>query len=180
RLPIALAIVGAGWVLAEALLPDTRAWSAGRVLVPLVFGLTVVLEWAADLDTEEGVLHAVLGKLQELWESSGAGFYGAVAAATFLRAEVSTFVQEWNEAGSLVAFVKSELLETVMGFSLASLMNLLEAAIWFVGWLSFPLAHAAALLAGTFAAYALGRWAWPDPDEDDRLETAIEGLTRRT
>ncbi|MEQ9569750.1 MAG: hypothetical protein RLN75_06130 [Longimicrobiales bacterium] len=179
RLPLALAVLGAGWVVAAALLADTRAWAGGRTLVPLVFVLTILMEWAADLDTEEGVLHAVFGKLQELWESAGAGFYGAVAAATFVRAEAVTLVDEWNEAGSFEAFVRSELVETLLGFSLASIMNMVEAAIWFVGWLSLPLPQMAGLLAATFAAYALGRWAWPDPDRDDALETALERLTRR-
>lgn len=180
RLPVALAVVGAGWLAAELLLPDTAAWRAGRTLVPLVFVLTVLLEWIADVDTEEGWMHVVFGKLQEIWDSSGAGFYGAVMAATFVREEVQTFLREWNEAGSLRAFVQSELLETLMGFSIASLMNLVEAAIWFVEWLGFPPAHAGGLLAGTFAAYAAGRWAWPDPDRDDGLETAIERLTQQT
>lgn len=177
RIPIALAVVGAGWFLAVRFLPDTPAWTAGRALVPLIFVLTIAMEWVADMDTEEGLLHALFGKLKELWESSGAGFYGAVAAATFVREEAQTFAREWSEAGSLGEFVKSELVETVLGFSLASIMNLVEAAVWFIEWLSFPVEHAALLLAGSFAAYAAGRWAWPDPGREDALESALERLT---
>lgn len=178
RLPVAVALLGAGWLLAETLFGDASAWTAGRTLVPLVFLSTLLLEGLADVDTEDGLLHAVFGKLQEIWESSGAGFYGAVAAATFVRAEALTLAAEWNEAGSLGAFVRSELLETLMGFSLASIMNLVEAAVWFVGWLSLPVPQIAGLLAAAFVAYALGRWAWPDPDRDDPLETALERITR--
>lgn len=179
RLPIAVALLGAAWLLTDTLLGESPAWTTGRTLVPLVFASTLLLEGLADVDTDDGLLHAVFGKLQEIWESSGAGFYGAMAAATFVRAEALTLAAEWNEAGSLGAFVRSELLETLMGFSLASIMNLVEAAVWFVEWLSFPVPWIAGLLSAAFVAYALGRWAWPDPDRDDPLETALERITRR-
>lgn len=178
RLPLALATVAAGMATAWWLLPETAAWAHGRTLIPLVFVLTLLMEWVADLDTEEGLLHLLFGKLQEIWESSGAGFYGALAAATFVRLEIVTFREEWAAAGSLQEYVRSEFWETVLGFSLESLMNLLQAAVWFLSWLEFPAVHMAALAAGCFAAYAAARWAWPDPEDRDALESALERITR--
>ena len=177
RLAIATVLTGAGWWIADQLLPATPAWVLGRGLIPAVFIVTVLMEWAVDLDTSEGFLHIVFGKIEELWESSGAGLYGAIAAGTFVRLEVLTFRSEWAEAGSLRAFVESELVETVIGFSLDSILNLVKAAIWFVDWLEFPWIHIGALGAGCFVTYALARWAWPDEDGRDRLESAIEEMT---
>jgi hypothetical protein len=179
RLSIASVLTAGGWWTADTLLPASPAWTLGRGLIPAVFLVTIVMEWIVDLDTSEGLLHVVFGKVEELWESSGAGLYGAVAVATFARLEVLTFREEWAEAGSLGAFVRNEFFETVIGFSFESLINLVMAAVWFIDWLDFPAVHMGALAAGCFVAYAAGRWAWPDPEDRDRLESALERLTGR-
>ena len=177
RLSIATVFTAGGWWIADALLPASSAWALGRTLIPAVFFVTVLMEWVVDLDTSEGVLRVVFGKIEELWESSGAGLYGAIAAGTFVRLEVLTFREEWAEAGSLSAFVRSEFVEIVIGFSFESLINVVKAAVWFIAWLDFPPIHMGALAAGCFVAYGAARWAWPDPDDRDGLESALEGLS---
>ncbi|MBT8338310.1 MAG: hypothetical protein KJO11_17110 [Gemmatimonadetes bacterium] len=177
RLSIVTVVTAGVWWIADALLPASPAWALGRTLIPAVFLATVLMEWVVDLDTSEGILHVVFGKIEELWESAGAGLYGAIAVGTFVRLEVLTFREEWADAGSLGAFIRSEFVETVIGFSFESLINLVKAAVWFLAWLDFPAIHMGALAAGCFVAYAGARWAWPDPDDRDRLESALERLS---
>lgn len=177
RLAIATPALAAGLAVASVVVAEAAVWSVARTLVPLVFAVTIALEWAVDLDTEEGLLHLVFDKLESLWDSAGAGFYGVVAAATFVRLEAVTLAEEWTEAGSARAFFESELFETLIGFSMDSLFNSIEAGIWFVGWLDLPTVEALGLGAACFAAYGLGRWAWPDDGPSDTLETALERLT---
>jgi len=79
----------------------------------------------------------------------------------------SSALEEWAATGSLQAWIREELPEFLLGFSLDSIANLIEASIWFVSWLSdFPTRDAVVLGGACAVAYALGRGAWPAPPDD--------------
>lgn len=163
RVLIALVATAAGLLVAQVVTPDNAAWRFGRTLVPTLLVLTLVMEWATERRVEGGLVGAALHPVRKMWSSSGTGFYSAMAAVTFVRLEVDTFLAEWARAGSLQAWLREELPEFLLGFSLDSIGNVIEASIWFVPWLSsFPTRDAVVLGAGCAAAYGLGRWAWPD------------------
>lgn len=176
RVLIAVAAAALGLLVAQVVVPDNPAWLFGRTLVPTILVLTLVMEWATERQIEGGLLGAALAPVRKMWGSSGAGLYSAIAAATFVRLEVETFLDEWAATGSLRAWLREELPEFLVGFSLDSIGNVIEASIWFVPWLSdFPTRDALVLGAACAAAFGLGRWAWP-PAQVEPGEPAEQGV----
>lgn len=167
RLLLALALTSVTLAIAGLVVPATNpVWLRARTLVPAVLLATLLMEWVAD--REEGLVYRFTKHLRQLWDNGAGGFYGAIAAGTFVELEVRAVIAETSSADSVGEWLRDQALGAIVGFSLSSVLNLVEAAIWFVGWLrALSLAEGAVLGGACFAAYVLGRWAWPDRDGHD-------------
>ncbi len=116
--------------------------------------------------------------LRELWESRGGGFYGFVAALTFLYLEAADLIgdlagvgrAQWLDLGWWIGWVVSNLVEAAL--------NGVWAALWPLTWVQhFGLGLlSVGLFAGSYVTYRAIRPTvlrlLRDPDEEARLEPA--------
>jgi hypothetical protein len=125
--------------------------------------------------------------LRKVWASRGGGYYGLVAAVTFVHLEavdlagdIAGIVRSWPiSVGSIISFVVGNLLDAVLiGFS---------AALWPIKWLSaFGVGPTLlAMLGATWVAYRLTRPAilrllQADEDELDELEAQAAARLERS
>lgn len=157
RLALAIPAVAAVAAILAVIPVRESVRAAGLPLLPLVFLATVGLDWLDELALRHDWIDRVFGKVFDLWDSSGTGFYGIMAVVTFLRLEADTVTQEVGEAGSLQGFVVGQLLD----FGIDTILNLVHAGIWFVDWFGRFHFHELAILGGAaYGVYALGRWSW--------------------
>lgn len=135
-------------------------------MLPLVFVLAVLIDWLDERAEGHPWIDRLAGRLFDLWDSAGAGFYGTMGAATFVRLEIATVVDEFVTAGSVQDFLRGETIEVLLGFSLQSIANLVEAAVWFLPWLTGIPPHVTAVaIALCYGAYQAGRWSWVEAEE---------------
>lgn len=113
-------------------------------------------------------------------QQSGAGLYGVIALAIFLRLEASSFAEAWAST-SMQSLVSSLLREWLIGFSLDSLMNSIQALVWpgtlisRHGWL-----QAGLFVLACVAVFELGKRMLPEAhrrmeDEDEADAPAEPG-----
>jgi len=122
--------------------------------------------------------------LRKVWASRGGGYYGLVAAITFvyleavdLAGDLSTLLHAWPiSLGKIISFIVGNLIDAVL--------NGISAAIWPIHWIGKlglgPLLLA--LLGGTYVTYRLTRPAiirLLEPDEYELEEMAAESATTR-
>ncbi|MCG6116593.1 MAG: hypothetical protein MEQ07_00090 [Aquimonas sp.] len=67
--------------------------------------------------------------LSQRLQQSGAGLYGVLALAIFLRLEANSFAEAWANT-NMQNLLRSLLQEWLVGFSLDSLMNSIQALVW--------------------------------------------------
>jgi hypothetical protein len=110
--------------------------------------------------------------------SSGLGFYGVLCLSRFVQLELHDLM----EAAAEFEFSRSQLggivRDWLIGFSVQSLMNSIEAMLWPIrmiaarGWV-----EAALLLSSLWCLYRFGAWLYPELHRQIEAEQA-EGLTQ--
>lgn len=125
--------------------------------------------------------------LRKVWASRGGGYYGLVAAVTFvwletvdLVGDIAGIVRSWPiNLGTIISFFVGNLVDAVL-FAVA-------AALWPFKWLgAFGVGPTLlALLGATYVTYRLTRPAilrllQPDEDEIDELEAAAAARLERS
>lgn len=72
--------------------------------------------------------------------NSGGGFYGFVSLIVFAYLEARMLLEALQEAGDWMAFLNEQAMQTVFGFSTASIMNGISAMMWpFTLWTDYGL-----------------------------------------
>jgi hypothetical protein len=122
--------------------------------------------------------------LRKVWASRGGGYYGLVAAITFvyleagdLAGDISALLHAWPVSlGKLISFIVGNVVD--------AFLNGISAAIWPIHWIGKlgvgPLLLA--LLGGTYVTYRLTRPAiirLLEPDEFELEEIAVESASAR-
>ena len=95
------------------------------------------------------------GASGKLWRKHGGGYYALVAVGTFLCMEVTSFIDSFNTAEEVEAFVISEWIQAIFLFGIETIINSFLAGIWPFMWISW-------LGLTTALAYAGGGYVlWP-------------------
>lgn len=124
----ALAALAVAALLLRQLLPELALLQHPLLLLWCLFVLTYVGVAAISLmpaPLGEALDRMLTSRLQQ----SGAGLYGVIALAIFLRLEASSFAEAWAST-SMQGLLRSLLQEWLIGFSLDSLMNSIQALVW--------------------------------------------------
>ncbi len=159
---------GVGLGAALVLQLGALAFTASAVV--LIVALLVRRVTEPISESTEGTARSWLREsLEDLWDNEAATGYGVVTLARFLQLEVQTLWAELQGAGSLPDFVRGEAFEVLIGFSIRSLFNSIEAALWPIdvirgyGWVG---------ILGIMVGYA----AWDRFHDwvDDRIDRARE------
>lgn len=115
-------------------------------------------------------------RLQQAIISSGVGFYGVVSLSRFLQLELHDVLDALREFELSQSQVKGLVRDWLIGFSMQSLMNSIEAMLWPFKMLSaLGMLKAAVVFVPLWALYRLGGWVFPElaaqiEAEDDALD----------
>lgn len=75
--------------------------------------------------------------LAKVWLTYGGGLYAVGYALTFLYLETQSILEEVLESSGVWDFLRSHLIEFIFRFAVDSIMNMVQAFIWFLPWLSY-------------------------------------------
>ena len=96
------------------------------------------------------------GASGKLWKKHGGGYYALVAVGTFLYMEVTSFIDSFNTAEGIEAFVNSEWIQAIFLFGIETLINSFLAGIWPFLWISWMgLTTALAYAGGGYVLWAV-------------------------
>jgi hypothetical protein len=102
-------------------------------------------------------------RVQDAIVSSGVGFYGVVTLSRFLQLELHDVLAALREFELSRAQVQGLLRDWLIGFSMQSLMNSIEAMLWPFKMISaHGMAKAAIVFVPLWALYRLGGWVFPE------------------
>lgn len=119
----------------------------------------------------------IRGYLRELWESHGGGFYGFVAALTFLYLEAIDLIPEFARIGQVEWIDLGWWISWFVGNMVDAIVNSVYATIWPVTWITrFGIGMwSAAALGASYLGYLAVRptvLRMLETDEDTALEAA--------
>ena len=75
--------------------------------------------------------------LVTVWTAHGGGLYAVGYAATFVYLEVRTVLEEVAQADGVVDFLTGQLFEFIFRFAVDSLLNMVQAFLWFLPVMQF-------------------------------------------
>lgn len=102
-------------------------------------------------------------RLQQAIISSGVGFYGVVSLSRFLQLELHDVLDALRGFELSRAQVGGMVRDWLIGFSMQSLMNSIEAMLWPFKMLSaLGMVKAAVVFVPLWALYRLGGWVFPE------------------
>lgn len=196
------------WIvrLAEGVREEWPWWVAGQLMIGLVLiGLGVfgvlpedglsgfvgcfLLVYAALILLQHPraarIGAAAQRRLHAAVASSGVGFYGVVCLARFLQLELHDLIEGAADFEATRGQLMSILREWLIGFSMQSLMNSIEAMLW--PWkliAAHGMAQAALVFGPLWAMYRFGAWLYPElhrqiEAESEDADDDGEGADRR-
>lgn len=124
---VAIALLGAALCALKptvAGMPGSLVALGGAALC--AYALLVALAWFP----MPWLSRQIEARFEGLVDASGATWYMAVALGSFATAETYDLVEQWAAIESVESSLRKTFAEWLVGFSLASFMNLLWAALW--------------------------------------------------
>ena len=116
-------------------------------------------------------------RLQGAIISSGVGFYGVLTLSRFLQLELHDLLDALREFELSEQQVKGVVRDWLIGFSVESFKNSLEAMLWPFKMLSaLGMVKAALVFVPLWALYRLGGWVFPELSAQIEAEDAALGL----
>lgn len=109
--------------------------------------------------------------LARIWLTYGGGLYAVGYALTFLYLEAQSILEEVFDSSGVWDFVRSHLIEFLFRFAVDSIVNMVQAFVWFLPWLSYRTPLGLILLGIGFYVFDIylrepvGRWLLKEDDD---------------
>ena len=160
-----VAVIAALGAAVTILATDTGLVPSALIALTLAAGMVWRAAAPASEERPSGPLGFIIHRMELLWDNEAVSFYGIGTLATFIQLEARTLLGDFREAGGLIDFLSGEIGEYAIGFSMRSLMNSVEAAMWPVSIFTTYTVYGAVVLALTF-----GLW--------DRVHDRVDDMLR--